>query len=305
MTQSYIPAPWRTQLDATLAKNIEKAPDPFMVSVLQMSTVTTDGRPANRTIGHFGYVGEKPVHATLPAYIEAQADTDPDEKTAQIKSLAALGKYRSDIFVLETHMKTKKVAQIQENSAVELCWYFPYTGEQYRLRGNMHLLSSPSQAGSKERHRILDEQLRPFCHPVDEDVSPIPFDWETLRLNRLFNEPIAFRSWYTWDYNGQRLETLSEAERARAVGQMLDCPYLGEIPTRSPEEGGGLDIQSKEFGQTQHALANFALGLLQVEEVEYFNNNPATFGRIVYVRQPKDQGDQPGHSEWVKQTMIP
>lgn len=73
---------------------------------LQLATVRTDGRPANRTLVFRGF---------LPA---------------------------TDRLKLITDHRSEKVEQIADQAWGEICWYFPKTREQFRLLGTLTLIQA-------------------------------------------------------------------------------------------------------------------------------------------------------------------
>lgn len=73
---------------------------------LQLATVRTDGRPANRTLVFRGF---------LPA---------------------------TDRLKLITDHRSEKVEQIADQAWGEICWYFPKTREQFRLLGRLTLIQA-------------------------------------------------------------------------------------------------------------------------------------------------------------------
>lgn len=88
-------APWRSPLARALHQNRSLV----YARYLQLATVRTDGRPANRTVVFRGFL------------------TDTDRLR----------------FV--TDIRSQKVDQIATGRWGEACWYFPKTREQFRLAG--------------------------------------------------------------------------------------------------------------------------------------------------------------------------
>lgn len=97
-------APWRSPLARALHRNRALV----YARYLQLATVRSDGRPANRTVVFRGFWGE----------------------TNQLQ------------FV--TDARSEKAAQIESSIAGELCWYFPKTREQFRIAGTLTLVRHSS-----------------------------------------------------------------------------------------------------------------------------------------------------------------
>ncbi len=90
-------APWRSHLADALERNRSL---PY-ARYLQLATVRTDGRPANRTVVFRGFLKD----------------------TNQLKFI--------------TDSRSEKVEQIEHLSWGEACWYFPETREQFRISGQL------------------------------------------------------------------------------------------------------------------------------------------------------------------------
>lgn len=90
-------AEWRNKLDSSLDKNKDLPYSKYF----QLATVTSDGLPSNRTV-------------VLRNFLEETKLT----------------------FV--TDLRTKKVEDVVENNSKgAICWYFPESREQYRLTGQL------------------------------------------------------------------------------------------------------------------------------------------------------------------------
>jgi PPOX class probable FMN-dependent enzyme len=94
------PAPWRSPLARALHRNRSQ----IYTRYLQLATVTTNGRPANRTIVFRGFL----------------------EHSNHLKFI--------------TDSRSQKVEEIEQNPWGEACWYFPKTREQFRLSGELTLV---------------------------------------------------------------------------------------------------------------------------------------------------------------------
>ncbi len=94
-------APWRSAIAYALHRNCSLVYSRY----LQLATVRADGRPANRTIVFRGFL----------------------ESTNQFK------------FV--TDVRSAKIDQINQQPWAEACWYFPHTREQFRITGNLTVVT--------------------------------------------------------------------------------------------------------------------------------------------------------------------
>lgn len=92
---------WRLSLTSALERNRHLVYSRYF----QLATVGLDGRPANRTVVFRGFLPE----------------------TNQLQMI--------------TDSRSQKVHQIQNHSWGEICWYFPETREQFRLLGQLKLIS--------------------------------------------------------------------------------------------------------------------------------------------------------------------
>lgn len=95
-------APWRSALARALHRNRSLVYSRYA----QLATVRPDGRPANRTVVFRGFWGE----------------------TNQLKFI--------------TDRRSEKIGQIDRHPWGELCWYFPNTREQFRLQGQLTLVTA-------------------------------------------------------------------------------------------------------------------------------------------------------------------
>ncbi len=90
-------APWRSLLSRALHHNRSLPYSRYF----QLATVSTNGRPANRTVVFRGFL----------------------DNTNQVKII--------------TDSRSQKIDQINHQSWGEACWYFPNTREQFRLAGSL------------------------------------------------------------------------------------------------------------------------------------------------------------------------
>ncbi|MEL7521094.1 MAG: Npun_F5749 family FMN-dependent PPOX-type flavoprotein [Cyanobacteria bacterium J06634_5] len=106
-------APWRTPLSRALHRNRAQ---PF-ARYLQLATVRGDGTPANRTIVFRGFRG----------------------KTNQLMFIA--------------DRRSEKIEQLSDNPHAEACWYFTKTREQFRLTGQVALVTAETEQADLLRDR--------------------------------------------------------------------------------------------------------------------------------------------------------
>ncbi len=93
-------APWRSQITGALHRNRSLV----YARYLQLATVRSDGRPANRTVVFRGFY-------------------DPSNQLQFV-----------------TDRRSEKIDQIVNCSWGEACWYFPKTREQFRLLGELRII---------------------------------------------------------------------------------------------------------------------------------------------------------------------
>ena len=140
-------APWRSPLSRALHRNRAQ---PFC-RFLQLATVRTDGTPANRTVVFRGFL------------------TD------------------SNLLMFISDRRSEKIAQIQQNPPAEACWYFTKTREQFRLSGELTVVtadtSEPSLKAARSQlwQNISDNARLQFAWPhpkaprqEDANFSPPP-----------------------------------------------------------------------------------------------------------------------------------
>lgn len=124
-------APWRSQLARALHRNRAV---PFC-KFLQLATVRSDSTPANRTVVFRGFL----------------------ESSNQL------------MFISDR--RSEKIDQLQQNPNVEACWYFTKTREQFRLSGQLTVVTADSadstfsQARQQLWQRISDSARLQFAWP--------------------------------------------------------------------------------------------------------------------------------------------
>ncbi len=96
-------APWRSPLSSAIHHNRSK---PFS-RYFQLATVTSQGYPANRTVVFRGFL---------------------DDEDNALKII--------------TDLRSAKIQEIEHQAIGEICWYFTKTREQFRITGNLRLITS-------------------------------------------------------------------------------------------------------------------------------------------------------------------
>jgi PPOX class probable FMN-dependent enzyme len=124
-------ASWRSFLARALYKNRSL---PY-ARYFQLATIRTDGRPANRTVVFRGFF------------------SDADDRIKII-----------------TDSRSEKVIQIDYQPWGEACWYFPKTREQFRLMGQLTLITD------QEPNPLL-QQARQATWEGLSDSARIQFAW--------------------------------------------------------------------------------------------------------------------------------
>lgn len=141
-------APWRSPLSRALHRNRSQ---PFC-RFLQLATLRTDGTPANRTIVFRGFL---------------------DTLAAQGNQLTFISDRRSE-----------KTQQIQQNPDVEICWYFTKTREQFRISGQMTIVTAEATTAElkyarRQTWQKISEKARQqfdWPHPKAARTEDAEFD---------------------------------------------------------------------------------------------------------------------------------
>ncbi|MEH2308704.1 Npun_F5749 family FMN-dependent PPOX-type flavoprotein [Nostoc sp.] len=123
-------APWRGAIAHALHRNRSLV----YARYLQLATVQPNGRPANRTLVFRGFL----------------------EDTNQLR------------FITDT--RSAKADQIQQQPWAEICWYFPNTREQFRMAGDLTLISSDDSHQDLQPARIAMWQEL-------SDAARLQFGW--------------------------------------------------------------------------------------------------------------------------------
>ena len=141
-------APWRSPLARALHRNRSV---PFC-RYLQLATLKLDGTPANRTVVFRGFLNE------------------------------------TNRLMFISDLRSEKTNQIQQNPNAEACWYFTKTREQFRLAGQLSLIS-----GDFNRDRWLQAARERVWQNIS-DSARLQFAWPDPKAVRAedgaaFNPP--------------------------------------------------------------------------------------------------------------------
>ena len=94
--------PWRSPLSSAIYRNRSKPYSRYF----QLATVTTEGYPANRTVVFRGFL---------------------EDEQSSLKII--------------TDVRSAKIKEIEHQSSAEICWYFTKTRQQFRINGNLRLVT--------------------------------------------------------------------------------------------------------------------------------------------------------------------
>lgn len=136
-------APWRSLITRALHKNRSLV----YARYVQLATVRENGLPANRTVVFRGFL----------------------DNTNQLKFI--------------TDIRSEKAEQILKQPAAEICWYFPNTREQFRITGELTLVSADSHPHLQLARIKMWQEL--------SDAARLQFAWPTPGQMRI-TTPEAF-----------------------------------------------------------------------------------------------------------------
>eukprot|EP00955_Chlamydomonas_euryale_P030271 319010-Chlamydomonas_euryale.AAC.5 len=63
-----------------------------------------------------------------------------------------------------------QLKEVATNPAAELCWYFPESREQYRISGDLHIVTAGEKDNNMLQHNLKEKSRRLLfdqapCHP--------------------------------------------------------------------------------------------------------------------------------------------
>ncbi len=126
--------PWRNQIAAAL----QASSDDPTARFVQLATVTPEGRPANRTLVFRSFLPE------------------------------------TEALMLVTDARSQKIRQLQQNPQAALCWYFTQSRQQFRLKGEVALITAdhadPHLLTARQRawSALSDSVRRQFLWPTPQ-----------------------------------------------------------------------------------------------------------------------------------------
>lgn len=132
-------APWRLPLARALHQNRSLRESRYF----QLATVTPDGKPANRTVVFRGFRDD------------------------------------SNDLQIVTDLRSQKVSELQQQPHGEICWYFTKSREQFRISGDVNLITAQTTPLSSLR-QTLWEQL--------SDNARLQFVWPHPKAERTQQE---------------------------------------------------------------------------------------------------------------------
>ncbi|MEM7757823.1 MAG: Npun_F5749 family FMN-dependent PPOX-type flavoprotein [Cyanobacteria bacterium P01_A01_bin.40] len=135
-------APWRSPLSGAIHRNRSQPHSRYF----QLATVTPEGCPANRTVVFRGF---------------------SDNGANRLKMI--------------TDARSAKIQHLAYQPRGEICWYFTKTREQFRLAGNLQLVTA------QEENRPLQQARQATWHNLS-DAARSQFAWPNPA------EPVADQS---------------------------------------------------------------------------------------------------------------
>ncbi|MGB5632283.1 MAG: Npun_F5749 family FMN-dependent PPOX-type flavoprotein [Waterburya sp.] len=149
-------APWRSPLSRAIHRNRSEPHSRYF----QLATVTPAGYPANRTVVFRGFLNEQ------------------DNRLKII-----------------TDSRSGKIQDLEHQTIAEICWYFTKTREQFRLTGNLQLVTATEedhhlqQCRQNTWHNLSDAARSQFAWP--DPAQPVGeksvFEVDSLDINSPLN----------------------------------------------------------------------------------------------------------------------
>ncbi len=145
-------APWRSLLSRNLHHNRSKPHSRYF----QLATVTPEGYPANRTVVFRGFF---------------------DDQQNRLKII--------------TDARSAKIQELKHQSQTEICWYFTETREQFRIMGNLQVVTCTEQDPTLQKARqstwydLSDAARSQFAwpDPAKPAASKSAFEVKSLDAN--------------------------------------------------------------------------------------------------------------------------
>jgi pyridoxamine 5'-phosphate oxidase len=108
-------APWRLSLSRAIHRNRSQVHSRYF----QLATVTSEGKPKNRTVVFRGFL----------------------ESTNWLQII--------------TDLRSDKITDLQHQPWAEICWYFSQTREQFRLNGTITIVAATETNSTLQKNRQL------------------------------------------------------------------------------------------------------------------------------------------------------
>ncbi|CAO3670629.1 unnamed protein product [Umbelopsis ramanniana] len=242
---------WKALLLNELAKNIKEARDAAYVS---LATICPDGSPANRTVAFRGFVAQ-----------------DHAEETG----------WESDLLLFTCDKRTEKMKEIRHDPRVEVSWWMSSTGEQFRIRGRMHLIEQGNEQSLKD-HIYRKEDTSASSHASPATTSFLArlkhlsnvlgndqFSWEAERLRHWHKISDDLRATFTWPQPGLPYDESGQFEKS--------------LPIEHTEKDGWFKHGDKQK-QTllEEGYNNFVLLALEVDSIDHIELYSMPCKRRVY-----------------------
>ena len=84
-----------------------------------------------------------------------QFATVSSDNLPAVRTLEFLGFHGQEALLFDTDIRSKKVADLTANPVAEICWYFPLTKEQFRIRGKVSIVTAESKEESLLAERCV------------------------------------------------------------------------------------------------------------------------------------------------------
>ncbi|KAG2176983.1 hypothetical protein INT43_007637 [Umbelopsis isabellina] len=250
---------WKQLILGQLAKNIKDVKD---AAYVQLSTIRLDGSPANRTVAFRGFAAE-----------------DHAEETG----------WESDLLLFTCDKRTEKMKELQHDSRVEIAWWMSKTGDQFRIRGRMHMIErgttdvvkdhiAPKQGTQLSSNASAPTssflaRLKHFAHSVGKP----DFSWEAERLRQWYKISDDLRATFTWPHPGKDFEHNGRFIEKLAIEKTKDDGWFSHS-------------DQAQQSLLEEGYNNFVLLVVEVDSVDYVELYSMPCKRRVYTKH-NDQWD--------------
>ncbi|KAI0066623.1 hypothetical protein BV25DRAFT_1820654 [Artomyces pyxidatus] len=172
------------------------------------------------------------------------------------------------VLLTSTDVRARKTLQIAHNNAVEIAWWIPETGDQFRIAGRARVVPAPGIP--PPRGPLAD------CTALAA-LDAASFDWEAKRLDVFDAVDTELRASWCTPTPGARLIDGYET--------MNGWPSAVEKPS---------DAQTEEEKKlSQQALGKFALMVIEPLEVDWVQMNVVPNRRTRFIRSGKGWREEP------------